>query len=137
MTKEPETFSAFFSNAVASLKKAAEERFSKQVKSREKTLSELAQTVAKGERLRAFLESSVWKQDFQPFLADEAAKAQMRPWRPGDPITLEAFQAEHLFMSGKAWQVSNMLTFIGSRIKDGDEAAKQLKFEQEKLKRVH
>lgn len=129
--KEPTRWPEWFSAAMAQVREAAA-RYRKKpelpnAKEREQALHE---AVARAGRVRGFLSSEFYKKDLEPFLREEAAKSQMRPWVPGDPVETHKLRAEFFFISGKAFAYLHPIEKIHEWLRSGNEAAKTLDYEK-------
>lgn len=129
--KQPPIFAVWYESAMTALRDARD-RYNRSkarpnAKEREQQLHEAVQRAA---RVRAFMSSDIWRRDLQPFLRDESADAQVRPWKPGDPFAFAALRTEYFFNSGKAWLVERIFEKLGEWLRAGDEAAKTLDYEK-------
>lgn len=125
--KEPQSFSDFASATLARLR----DQMRRFVLSRNEIpaddLARLQEKASRGARIRAFMSSDVWVHDLEPFISEEIRKCQMRPWRPGEPYSAEAFSTEHKFMSGVDRGLGLPLSQMRTWVEEGNAAVARLK----------
>ena len=89
--------------------------------------------IHKAEETKRFLAGEFWTEHLLPELSgDQAAK----PWRPGDPRSLEQYAMEQLVASGKAERANGLLAAFQTWIRAGDDARKALAEEAERAAKV-
>lgn len=123
---EPKSFSDFAAETMARLRDKMR-RVMRRGADTGEDLAGLQLKAALGARTRSFMSSEYWRQDLEPFIASELKKCQMRPWRPGEPYTAEAFSAEHKFLSGVDRGLGLILWQMRQWVSEGDDAVKRLK----------
>lgn len=89
--------------------------------------------IHRAELTKRFLAEEFWTEHLLPELSgDQAAK----PWRPGDPRSLEQYAMEQLVASGKAEHANGLLAAFQAWVRAGDDARKVLAEDAVRRERV-
>ena len=129
--KEPPEWGTFFADTKKKLldliDKRRSDRALREQTPREKLVA-LHVAIGRAQRVRNFLDSDLWKDDIEPYLRGAAV---LRPWKPGDPLSLEEVAVEHIYNSGNAARASNLVDKLRSWVKEGAEAEMFIKKDTE------